>query len=109
MDICHSFHNFGSSYGTATGGRLGTKARMAEYQAAILLAQMERLEEQTARRMENATYLTSKLKPIPGIVPHKLNDASRELPTICTPSGICRSNSAACRGANSSEPSPQRV
>ncbi|NQT11310.1 MAG: DegT/DnrJ/EryC1/StrS family aminotransferase [Planctomycetes bacterium] len=74
MDICHSFHNFGSPYGTASGGRLGTKARMAEYQAAILLAQMERLEEQTARRVENAAYLTSKLEPIPGIVPHKLND-----------------------------------
>ena len=78
MDICHSFHNFGRPQGTMSGGngcvRLGTKARMAEYQAAILLAQMERLEEQTAHRVENAAYLTSKLEPIPGIVPHKLND-----------------------------------
>jgi len=77
MDICHSFHNFGRQYGTASGGhgciRLGTKARMAEYQAAILLEQMERLEEQTARRVENAAYLSSKLEPIPGIVPHMLN------------------------------------
>jgi len=77
MDICHSFHNFGRPHGSMPGGRgcvrLGTKARMAEYQAAILLAQMERLEEQTARRVENAAYLTSKLEPIPGIVPHKLN------------------------------------
>jgi perosamine synthetase len=80
MDICHSFHNFGRPYGSMPGGngcvRLGTKARMAEYQAAILLAQMERLEEQTAHRMENATYLSSKLEPIPGIVPHKLNDGA---------------------------------
>ena len=79
MDICHSFHNFGRPYGTTMSGghgcvRLGTKARMTEYQAAILLAQMERLEEQTARRVENANYLTSKLESIPGIVPHKLYD-----------------------------------
>ena len=73
MDICSSFHNFGRRYGKMTGGRLGTKARMAEYQAAILLEQMERLEEQTAHRVENAAYLSSKLAPIPGIVPHKLN------------------------------------
>jgi len=79
MDICYSFHNVGRPYGkTMVGGRgcvrLGTKCRMAEYQAAILLAQMERLEEQTVRRVENAAYLTSKLEPIPGIVPHKLYD-----------------------------------
>jgi len=78
MDICYSFHNFGRPFGTVASGngcvRLGTKARMAEYQAAILLAQMERLEEQTARRVENANYLTSRLEPIPGIVPHKLYD-----------------------------------
>ena len=78
MDICSSFHNFGRAYGSMPRGngcvRLGTKARMAEYQAAILLAQMERLEEQTALRMANATYLSSKLDPIPGIVPHKLYD-----------------------------------
>ncbi len=78
MDVCYSFHNFGRPHGTVSGGRgcvrLGTKARMAEYQAAILLEQMERLEEQTAHRVENAAYLTSRLEPIPGIVPHKLND-----------------------------------
>ncbi len=78
MDICHSFHDFGRSYGTMPRGngcvQLGTKARMTEYQAAILLAQMERLEEQTARRVKNAAYLTSRLEPIPGIIPHKLND-----------------------------------
>ncbi|HIQ20002.1 MAG TPA: DegT/DnrJ/EryC1/StrS family aminotransferase [Planctomycetes bacterium] len=80
MDICYSFHNFGRPYGTVSAGRgcvrLGTKARMAEYQAAILLAQMERLEEQTSRRVENAAHLTSRLEPIPGIIPHKLNDGA---------------------------------
>jgi dTDP-4-amino-4,6-dideoxygalactose transaminase len=47
---------------------------MAEYQAAILLAQMKRLEEQTEIRNENAKYLTSRIKDIPGIIPHKLYD-----------------------------------
>ncbi|MBM3335720.1 DegT/DnrJ/EryC1/StrS family aminotransferase, partial [Candidatus Sumerlaeota bacterium] len=46
-----------------------TKCRMAEYQAAILLMQMQTVEEQVSRRSENAAYLTSKLREIPGIVP----------------------------------------
>jgi len=77
MDRCYSYHNFGRPYGetelTLSGYvRLGTKCRMAEYQAAILLAQMKRLEEQTKRRAENANYLTSRIKEVPGIIPHKL-------------------------------------
>jgi len=75
MDRCYSYHNFGRPYGRVTGrghAILGTKCRMAEYQAAILLAQMKRLEEQTKRRNENANYLTSRIKDIPGIIPHKL-------------------------------------
>ena len=77
MDRCYSYHNFGRPYGetmlTLSGYvRLGTKCRMAEYQAAILLAQMKRLEEQTKRRTENANYLTSRIKGIPGIIPHRL-------------------------------------
>jgi len=80
MDKCYSYHDFGRGYGNVgqvegTGFRiLGNKCRMAEYQAAILLAQMKRLEEQTQTRNENAKYLTSRLKDIPGIVPHKLYD-----------------------------------
>jgi perosamine synthetase len=77
MDRCYSYHNFGRPYGetelTLTGYvRLGTKCRMAEYQAAILLAQMKRLEQQTRTREQNAEYLTSRIKDIPGIVPHRL-------------------------------------
>ncbi len=69
MDRAYAYHNFGSG-----GPYLGSKARMAEFQAAILLAQMQRLEEQSERRWNNATYLTSKLQGIPGILPHKLYD-----------------------------------
>ena len=75
MDRCHSYHNFGRPYGSVQGNGFviaGNKCRMAEFQAAILLGQMKRLEEQTATRNDNAEYLTSKLKDIPGILPHEL-------------------------------------
>jgi dTDP-4-amino-4,6-dideoxygalactose transaminase len=78
MDRCYSFHNYGNPYGTIVGAIgsdtiiAGTKLRMAEYQAAIGLAQMKRLEEQTTKRNENATYLQTQLKKIPGIMPYKL-------------------------------------
>jgi len=45
---------------------------MQEFQAVILMSQMKRLEKDTARRNENAHYLTSRIKNIPGILPHKL-------------------------------------
>ena len=46
---------------------LGSNFRMTEFQAAIARVQLQRLPEQTALRTENATYLTSLLKDIPGI------------------------------------------
>ena len=47
---------------------------MTEYQAAIGLAQMKRLQEQTTVRNENAEYLKSKIKNIPGILPYRFNE-----------------------------------
>jgi len=47
---------------------LGGNFRMTEWQAAILLVQLSRLPEQTARRNENARYLTERLSKIPGII-----------------------------------------
>jgi perosamine synthetase len=79
MDRCYSFHNYGNPFGTMVGevgtGTViaGTKLRMAEYQAAIGLAQLKRLEEQTAKRNENAAYLKSQIEKIPGILPYRLN------------------------------------
>jgi len=76
MDRCFSYHNCGRPYGSVkrTSGYpiIGTNRRMTEYQAAILLSQIQRLEKDTATRNENANYLTSKIKGIPGIVPHRL-------------------------------------
>lgn len=47
--------------------RLGDNLRMTEFQAAILLAQLTRLKDQTIKREENASYLNEKLKGISGI------------------------------------------
>jgi dTDP-4-amino-4,6-dideoxygalactose transaminase len=76
MDRCYSLHNCGRPYGSVkrTSGYpvRGSNRRMQEFQAVILMSQMKRLEKDTARRNENAHYLTSRIKDIPGIVPHKL-------------------------------------
>jgi perosamine synthetase len=69
MDRATWYHNFGQG-----GPYLGSKSRMTEFQAAILLAQMQRFEEQTERRWENGRHLTSRLREIPGILPHKLHE-----------------------------------
>ena len=45
---------------------------MTEFQGNLLLAQMTRLEEQSRTREQNAQYLTSMLKEIPGILPAKM-------------------------------------
>jgi perosamine synthetase len=77
MDRCYSYHNYGNPYGTMIGdigsGTVmpGTKLRMTEYQAAIGLAQMNILEEQTTQRNINAEYLKSQIQDIPGILPYK--------------------------------------
>lgn len=80
MDRCYSYHNYGMPYGTMVGAvgagsvMAGTKLRLTEYQAAIGLAQLKRLEEQTATRNENAAYLKEQISGMPGIIPYKLYD-----------------------------------
>ena len=71
MDKCYTVHN----HGTSRAGRTevaGPKYRMNEFEAAVLLGQLPGVEERFARRNENAAYLTSRLKDVPGIVPQKL-------------------------------------
>lgn len=80
MDRCFSYQNFGLPYGLMVGEvgtgsvMMGTKLRITEYQSAIGLAQLERLDEDTTLRNKNAAYLRSKMEEIPGIVPYKLYD-----------------------------------
>lgn len=70
-DQVWSVHNVGR----VRGGRwyehhvLGSNFRMTEFQAAILLCQLQRLPEQTERRTRNAQKLTEMLSQIPGIRP----------------------------------------
>lgn len=75
-DSCYIFHNNGSGLkrpgGNFAYAGTGDNRRMVEMEAALLLAQMTRLEEQTKLRTNNALYLTSLLKEIPGIVPAQM-------------------------------------
>lgn len=85
IDRCFSFQNLGLPYGTAVGTfnagsvRIGTKVRLTEYQAAIGLAQLQRLDEQTTIRENNAAYLKSKIENIPGIIPYKTYDSATRI------------------------------
>ena len=49
--------------------RLGWNYRLTEFQAAILLVQLERLEDQNQRRMENARYMDQLLAEVAGVEP----------------------------------------
>jgi len=75
IDRCHSYHNLGFPFGTTIGsfssGSVlnGNKLRLTEYQAAIGLVQLKRLDSQTTTRNTNAEYLSAKLKQVPGILP----------------------------------------
>ncbi len=71
MDKCYTVHN----HGTSRRGRTevaGPKYRMNEFEAAVLLGQLPGVKERFARRNENAAYLTSRLKDVPGVSPQKL-------------------------------------
>jgi dTDP-4-amino-4,6-dideoxygalactose transaminase len=67
----YAFHNNGRGRGvggyTFSYRAQGSNERMTEFQAALLLAQMTRLEEQARLREQNAAYLTQMLNEIPGI------------------------------------------
>ncbi len=67
---CHSLINCGRkepAYEDFEGWNLGWNYRISEFQAAVLMAQLEKLEERTKERAEAAKYLTEKLADIDGI------------------------------------------
>ncbi len=77
MDRCFTVQN----HGTSRLGRtetIGPKYRMNEFEAAILLGQLPTVMERHALRNKNASYLTSKIKDIPGIHPQKLYEGTEE-------------------------------
>ncbi|MEX2306092.1 MAG: DegT/DnrJ/EryC1/StrS family aminotransferase [Pirellulales bacterium] len=68
-DLCRSFTHCGRTEGSAwyDHDNLGSNLRMTEFQAAILLAQLARLEEHVARRQRSAALLDEALAGIPAI------------------------------------------
>ncbi|MDZ4722122.1 MAG: DegT/DnrJ/EryC1/StrS family aminotransferase [Roseiflexaceae bacterium] len=53
---------------------LGDNLRMSQFQAAILRAQLTRLEEQAELRMRNGTYLCDGLRAIGGLTPQPVDE-----------------------------------
>lgn len=78
MDRTYSFHTLGvePSSRDLSGRRRwlisAPKYRMNELESSVLVPQLGELEARVIKRTENANYLTSKLKDLPGIVPQKL-------------------------------------
>ncbi len=71
---CHAVVNCGRKepgYDTFPGDVLGVNARLTEFQAAVLIAQLERLEEATAARAAGAQRLAAGLAEIGGLTPLK--------------------------------------
>jgi dTDP-4-amino-4,6-dideoxygalactose transaminase len=72
-------YGFHSHYRTPNEGpsdpaasRNGINLRMSEFQAALLLTQMTRLEQQARTREQNAAYLDKALAEVPGVKPAKM-------------------------------------
>ncbi|RJO68108.1 MAG: DegT/DnrJ/EryC1/StrS family aminotransferase [Myxococcales bacterium] len=57
----------GWGYDSFDGWLFGTNARLSEFQAAVLIAQLAKLEKFTLKRQENGAYLTKLLDDIPGL------------------------------------------
>lgn len=70
-DLCESYICGGREYGRPwyEHHRLGWNYRITEFQSAVLIEQLKRLEAQTTRRIRNARYLTVKLAAIPAVHP----------------------------------------
>ncbi len=75
-ELCESYVWAGREYGRPwyEHHRLGWNYRITEFQSAILIEQLKRLEAQTQRRMRNGRYLSAKLAAIPGIHPLQMPD-----------------------------------
>jgi dTDP-4-amino-4,6-dideoxygalactose transaminase len=70
-ELCWSLHNVGRVRQGAWYQHeiLGGNLRMSEWQAAVLLAQLERLPEHAARRDASARYLAEALSEVAGVTP----------------------------------------
>jgi len=67
-NLCFDYHTPGATKKSISSGR-GSNFRLTEFQAAILLAQMQRLDAQYKQRESNALYLRQMISQIGGITP----------------------------------------
>lgn len=69
-DRCRSHTNCGRRKGKAWYEHFAAASnlRLTEFQAALLLAQLTRLEAQTETRLSNAEVLTEALRDVPGVI-----------------------------------------
>jgi len=75
LDTCYTVMNHGTNRKGRTV-RPGPKYRMNEFEAAILLSQMEGAKSRFDIRNRNARHLNSRLKDFPGVVPQKLYEGT---------------------------------
>ncbi len=70
-ELCWSLHNVGRVRQGAWYQHeiIGGNLRMSEWQAAVLLAQLDRLPEHSARRDASARYLAEALSEVAGVTP----------------------------------------
>ena len=75
MEQCFTVQN----HGTNRKGKhvtIGPKYRMNEFEAAVLLGQMDSIVDRFHKRNENARYLNERLKDFPGLRPQKLYEGT---------------------------------
>lgn len=75
-DRCRAITNCGRVKGGIwySHEMIATNARLTEFQAAVLSAQLSRLEEQTLLREKNAAWLTEAISDIDGLIPQPGDD-----------------------------------
>lgn len=75
IERCYAYHtNSSPRRGSQVKPSQGANLRLTEFQATLLMSQMERLEAQAKTRDDNAAYLTKLLRGIPGITPATLEN-----------------------------------
>lgn len=76
---CYSIHTNGRTrnpVGWRNDSQRAANFRLTEFQAALLLTQMARVEEQSKTRERNAQYLSQMLRSIGGLSPAKMHEGT---------------------------------
>jgi perosamine synthetase len=71
IERAYMFRDFGHDPKTKSYGSRGTKYRISDFAAAVLMAQLTRFDELCVKREKHAAYLRTELKNTPGILPQE--------------------------------------